>query len=307
MATQQLHPFLKGTFAWTYLGYFFAEPPPIDLLAPKSLESDNPWLVAAAVLEHAKRGNHRYVPRLRAYFHAGSQMGPERAAIHLTGDAGLESDLPVIQTLLEKGSDEFRAYAAEAAVLAGRLWLAPSMLEAWKMVTSHGHHETIGYSLSSLLEAPGGPIASQAGSFNLPPDAAAALKNPVLRDMAQRQAADKPITEFETVVQNRFDELRGQFGDHAVLWRGQPFSIPILAEQMYALVRDPSKGTIHGLFIPMRHKFESATGINCSDCFRKGVLQPLNAAAVLESFLDSEAIAQYEPGVRYFFGHKIPD
>lgn len=307
MTKHQPLPFLRGTFAWSFLGYFFAERPPMNLLAPEVLASDNPWIVLAAVLEHAKRGDHSYVARLRKWFHSGGEGCPDRAYIHLTGDAGREADLQALPPLMEQGPDPLRAYAAEAAVMAGRLWLVRPMLEAWKRVSSLAHHETIGYALSSLLEAPGGPIAINAGSYNLPPDAIAHLKNPALRALAERRAAEEPVTEFELQVGSRFDELRGQLGAGAAVWRGQLFSVPLLAEQMYDFVRDPAAGRLQGSFIPMRHRSEAATGINLSECFENGVLQPLNAAAVLETFLESEAPAQFEDGVRYFFGHRIPD
>jgi hypothetical protein len=35
--------------------------------------------------------------------------------------------------------------------------------------------------------------------------------------------------------------------------------------------------------------------------------QRLQMAATLEDFLRSDPSARYEPGIRYFFGHRIPD
>lgn len=307
MAKHGPPPFLRGTFAWSFLGYFYAERPPVDLLAREALTSDDPWLVLAAVLERAKRGDHSHLPRLRASCRVEGGKGPERACIHLMGDAGREADLPALQTLLEQGPDPLRAYAAEAAVLAGRLWLVPPMLEAWKRVTTRAHHETIGFAISSLLEAPGGPIARHAASYPTDPALASHLANDAMRALAERRAAEERADEFESQVRARFDELRGRLGDRALLWRGEPFSVSRLAEQMYALVRDPASAPLHGSFIPMRHKLEAATGLNCSDCFENGALRPLNAAALLETFLESDSPARYEQGVRYFFGHRIPD
>jgi hypothetical protein len=307
MADYQPLPFLKGTFAWSFLGYSYAERPPLNLLEPDALSSDNPWIVIAAVLERAKRGDHNSIPRLQAFFQASTRKGPEHASIHLTGDAGREADLAALQVVLEKGPDPLRAYAAEAAQMAGRLWLIPSMLTAWKRVISRANHETIGFAISSLLESPGGPIATSAGIYNADPTVASKLGNPAMRAMAERHAGEQSVTEFEQQVQARLEALRREFGDRAILWRGQLFNVRVLAEQMYALVRDPAARPLHGLFIPMRHKFEAATGINCSGCYRNGALQPLNAEALLETYLGSEASTKYEDNVRYFFGHRIPD
>jgi hypothetical protein len=307
MAGHEPFPFLKGTFAWSFLGYSYAERPPFNLLEPDALSSDNAWIVIAAVLERAKRGDHTYIPRLQAYFQTTTRNGPEHASIHLTGDAGREADLAALQLVLEKGPDPLRAYAAEAAEMAGRLWLIPSMLEAWKRVISRSNHETIGFAISSLLESPGGPIAKNAGIYNVDPTVASKIGNPAMRAMAERHAREQSVTEFEQEVQARLESLRREFGDRALLWRGRPFNVRVLAEQMYALVRDPAARPLHGLFIPMRHKFEAATGIDCSGCFRNGTLQPLNAEALLEAYLASEASTKYEDNVRYFFGHRIPD
>ncbi|AVO59676.1 hypothetical protein [Pseudomonas chlororaphis] len=307
MTQYQQPSFLKGTFAWTYLGYFFAERPPIDLLAPTVLSSADPWLIVAAVLEHAKRTNHSHIPRMSAYCEFNGGQGFEIAAMQLIGDAGRETDLSILQAALEYGSDSTRAHAANAASMTGRLWLVPFMLEAWKCVTSRDHHEIIGNAISLLLEAPGGLIAQHAGSYNLDPNILTRLKNPEMLEMTKQRIAKQTATDFEMQVLTRFDELRKQFDEHTVLWEGEPFSVSRLAKKMYALVSDPAAGPLHGLFIPMRHKFEATTGINCSGCYRNGVLQPLNATAILEVFLDSNASTQYEDGVRYFFSHRIPE
>jgi len=61
MTKFEIPPFLIGTTSWSFLGYFYAERPPIDLLTSNALASDNPWIALAAVLEHAKRGVFDYI------------------------------------------------------------------------------------------------------------------------------------------------------------------------------------------------------------------------------------------------------
>ncbi|MEZ4271726.1 MAG: hypothetical protein R3C68_09935 [Myxococcota bacterium] len=60
-------------------------------------------------------------------------------------------------------------------------------------------------------------------------------------------------------------------------------------------------------FFNYRHKFEVATGIDCSEMFYERMPQPLVAAKIVEEFLESPDVDKYEDGVRYFFGHRIPD
>ena len=307
MAKYEIPLFMKGTTAWSFLGYAYVEQPPIDLLGPSALDSENPWIVLASVLEHAKKGNFDYLHRLPTWFHSGNGQGPDRACVHLSADAGCQTDLDKLQVLLEDGPDELRAYAAEAAVFVGRLWLVPAMLDAWKRVSSQGHHDTIGFAISSILESPGGAIAEEAGLYNIDPNVFQRLENPEAKDLAQRMGAEDPeVTEFEARVRERLSKLRSEFGNEVSLWQGRPFNVRALAEQMYALVRSPSSGPLHGHFIQMRHKLEAVTGIDCSNCYKRGVLQPLAASAFLEAILDGELLSQYESGVRYFFGHRIP-
>jgi hypothetical protein len=57
-----------------------------------------------------------------------------------------------------------------------------------------------------------------------------------------------------------------------------------------------------------RMVFEATTGVSCRAFFdSNGKLQHLAATAVIEEFLDSRDAARFVPGVRYFFGHRVPD
>ena len=308
MIKHKIPSFMKGTTSWSFLGYFYAQQPTIELTSSETLTSSNPWIVLASILEHAKKGDFTKIPYLRTLFHTSKVLGPDRASIHLTGDAGLGGDLLALQTLLEEGPDHLRAYAAEASVLSGQLWLVPYMLEAWKSVKSRAHHETIGFAISSLLEMSGGNIAAKAGSYRLPADTTSRLEGFKQRSMPIRPADsdEKDPDSFESIVIDRLNELRFKHAEGVALWQGQPVNVRALADQMYNLVRNTSALSIHGLFIRMRHKFEAVTGIDCSECYQNGILQPLRAAALFESIFETGILAQYEPGVRYFFNHRIP-
>ena len=48
----------KGTFYWDNLGFFYSDSPPINLLSKEALASEDPWIVLAATLEFAKKGEH---------------------------------------------------------------------------------------------------------------------------------------------------------------------------------------------------------------------------------------------------------
>jgi hypothetical protein len=53
---------------------------------------------------------------------------------------------------------------------------------------------------------------------------------------------------------------------------------------------------------------EANTGLDCRGFYdRDFMLRPLAAAAIVEDFVESGEANKYLPGVRYFFGHRIPD
>ncbi|OBU66494.1 hypothetical protein A9K58_12110 [Stenotrophomonas maltophilia] len=57
----------------------------------------------------------------------------------------------------------------------------------------------------------------------------------------------------------------------------------------------------------LRRRFECATGIDCSCFYQERVFRPMHASALLEAFLEDSDAGGFESGVRYFFGHRIPD
>jgi hypothetical protein len=308
MTNHRAPAFLDGTFFWMEHGFFAAGPPPIDLLSPAALNSDLAWVRVAAIIERAKRGDHSLIPRLREWYE-DDRNRLDRVCIVLTGAVGRKSDVVGLLDLLDRGSDPAGSFAADAAASAGYLWLVPAMLEAWRRVTSLAHHETIGFAIAELLEAPGGPIARAARGYNISPEMIAATQDPELRKLYEELAAEQESpTEFEVLVEARVAELRAQFGsDQVPVWEGELWDVRNFAEKTLQLIVGDESKRKSVTFIVHRRKFEGATGIDCRPFFRNTNFQPLEAVAILEDFLESPDAARYVPGVRYFFGHSIPD
>lgn len=100
------------------------------------------------------------------------------------------------------------------------------------------------------------------------------------------------------------DQLVALMGrDDIACLRGAPLSLADVARRML----DIASGPTTGLFAHYRLVFEAYTGWDCRHFYREHRLQKLVVAATLEDFLDSGEADRYEPGVRYFFGHRIPD
>ncbi|QRK11042.1 hypothetical protein JQX13_13790 [Archangium violaceum] len=111
---------------------------------------------------------------------------------------------------------------------------------------------------------------------------------------------------YEDRVLERYEELKRKFGtDQVILLHGERFSVVSVARR---LLRSLNGSDFERAKRPFyRRRFEASTGIDCSPFYKDGEFQPLTAAAILEDFLESPEAARYEEGVRYFFGHRIPE
>ena len=115
--------------------------------------------------------------------------------------------------------------------------------------------------------------------------------------------------EFESIdgycgmVDRTWKELADRFGTTDLyIWLGEPTSVRRMAKVIIAKAREPY------FSFEIRHKFEASTGINCSAFYKADQsFQPLSAAAIAEDFLNSPRAAQFVDGMRYFFGHPLPD
>jgi hypothetical protein len=111
---------------------------------------------------------------------------------------------------------------------------------------------------------------------------------------------------FEELVMGRFEALRVQVQspDRVTFVEGEPITLTRVAEKALARIRTGED--VEEIAIA-RTWLEAATGKDLSDFYRDGLLQNLRAAAMMESLLESGILDDFEPGVRYFFGRRIPD
>jgi hypothetical protein len=111
---------------------------------------------------------------------------------------------------------------------------------------------------------------------------------------------------FEQRVMGRHAALCAMVSDPrwATVWEGRPLSLQEMAHK--ALARIEQGQDIEEIALA-RTWIEAATGQDLSDWYSDCLLQPLNAAASVESLLESRALEAFTPGYRYFFGRKIPN
>lgn len=272
-----------GVFEWDALGYHLSAKPSIDLMLPAALDHTNPWFVLAAVLARAKHGRFEELPRLMDRIDRHRELTFWRACFDLLGDAG--SSL-VQRQLIDRCEENlfvnkdlaYQTHVPKSLSCSMLLWTAPEMMEIY--LASRARKETgfITVFLSRLLEPQFGPIA----------------------------LATAPDDQYREIVINSCKRLADQLGtDQCPILYGQRFSIVGLAKRLHDSLK--SSEATPTTIMRDRHIFEAQTGIDCSSFYDEEELQPLTATAVLEEFLDGPDIENYEDGVRYFFGHRIPD
>ena len=110
------------------------------------------------------------------------------------------------------------------------------------------------------------------------------------------------IDEYVSTVMLHYHRIADKLGTIRVcVSRGEKFSVLRFAEHAINDARKPYFRS------KLRRKFEAATGNNCTAFYKNGFFEPLVASAILEEFLQSSQVEKYIEGVRYFFGHRIPE
>jgi hypothetical protein len=272
--------YVQGTFEWDNLGYHFALEPP-SLPDPTTLPAEDVWGILASTFRFATRGDWRGLPRLIGCLDRSSNALIWQACADLLGDAA--SPALLRQTLRQYEQAEprpdaplFEEHLAFSLHQSGLLWTVPVLLEFFLRRRDRKESKIIASLLSHMLEDDIGPVA----------------------------LANLPEPDYRRLVLEQFDELKQKHGTEGVsILNGQLRSPTSLAERLLADTRQP-----HTTWISYnRHLLEAITGIDCRSFYQNRGVQPLAAAAFLEETLESGVLSKYAPGVRYFFGHRIPE
>ncbi|MDX8533965.1 hypothetical protein RFM41_22635 [Mesorhizobium sp. VK25A] len=305
MAGAALPSFLHGTFDWRFRGLTFAREPPEGLLSRASLNDSNPWIVLATVVQLARQGDHTHVPVLSRYYEDRDVPALSRTSLLLTGDLATSSDLKLLQQALRSVSPLTRMHAAEGAALCGHLWLVADMLNAWENAEDVNDHEVIGYKISELLEEPGGPLETYAGTFSFRNVDQLIADMPGLKEVEKelRLLAEGPV-EFVEQTRKTYRAVRKRIDDQNLfVSEGKIWSMESFINRLMVEISKEVPPT----FYNYRHRFEAYTGIDCTNFFRGGSSDRLAIIATIEEFLESGSIDTFLPGQRYFNSHPIPN
>lgn len=246
----------------------------------RTVESyDCPWELWVATLSRARKGDVSWVPNLLDVYQKSQDPVLDRQCAYLIGDAAPGSMVAQIRDLIAASlipgdayDPQFSTDMAYVLFSGMRLGDIPLMLDIYQDGIGYEGTEIIEVYMSRLL----GDVYLDGEASSLESDS-----NTVRKRYAQL------ISEYDT-------------GD-LLIWNGRPFSVPDFSRSAVADIQSISTP------ITWRHTFESATGIDCRAFFEGGVFQPLAAVVTVEEFLNGPELARFKPGVRYFFGHPIPE
>jgi hypothetical protein len=272
-------PFEFDGIDWEGGGYFGCPQLSAQALAT-ALQSPDPWQVWLGILNEAKQGDFTNIAALFDLYQETEDPVLRELCYTLLGDAGpADSISRVVRELQQPANPLYYELALDCCdVLATRGMLADvsTIMAAYRRLATIKDADIIPVYLSNLLE----------------PE----------YDLISDQSNFSSLDEYEAAVATRAGELKVLFGaDQALVFKGERAGVKTLANQLLKALQRPN------FPIVFRQRFEASTGIDCTGFYQKGFLQPLSAAAIMEAFLDSPDINKYEDGVRYFFGHRIPD
>jgi hypothetical protein len=259
---------------WEGRGYAAFTAPPAGPGRPDEGDED-PWLLWVTALDKARRGDFSKVPPVLE----ASDESPDpvfvQSSYYLLGDAGPDPCFPGIVENAEMPSDTDRViWSCNALMERGRLADIPILLEAY---LRHSGNQDAGIIALYIHDMLGREDLIDPGEF-------------------------ESLAAYRDAVISAHQGLLDQFGTDAVcIYRGERFHVPRMARAILDALHQPH------FRMSARRKFEAVTGIDCSEFYREKRLQPLTAATIVEEFLESPEVEKYEEGVRYFFGHRIPD
>jgi hypothetical protein len=276
---------MKGSFDELGLDFtgpgFFADSISQDSPKFRANRHASQWLRWQQVFSQARNGNFRETHQLIDIYESGD-AGLEGVCYILLAYAGTAKTLRNMMQLVSDRKVDYLAAVdfCEAIAMAGSLSAAPAVLNAFVGMWRKGFSEIemIPHRLSDQLEAESGPIDE--------PERIPTIEN------------------YQSLVMGRIEELRQRFKtDQVWLFHGELAGVVPLAQ---LILRSIAKKDFMEMET-LRERFEASTGIDCRPFYKKTAFQPLTAAAIVEKFLESPEATKYETGVRYFFGHRIPD
>ena len=297
-------PYLRHSFLESGYGLHFATPPPTDVADLRHLAGNEPWRVLACALANLQQGRFDVSRRLVGLMHEARDADVWNACATLLSYAAPYSVIRELEAAAEKllepvnHSPYSRRYFCEVLACSAGAWGVPHLILHYRELTDRRVEAEVEYYISQVLETEPGPISRGPRvlweSNGLPPP---------FEESTPVFLTEEYLTQLEETFQELVSSQK--LYEQETLVEGERLNIRGVAQRLLTRVRT---GAHPDRIEVGRMLLEATTGLNCRAFFDdSGRLQNLTAAAIIEDFLDGGDADRYQPGVRYFFGHRIPD
>lgn len=289
------------TFVPSGTPFHFTKPPPVDVGSWANLSSDDPDAVVCAALARAQAGEllqTRHLVRLMrqndlAWVWSNCAALLAHAAPRVVLDEWLETFLREI-TASDGATIE---WIIEVLAETTEVRTIPAIIDLHRRMTPADRLHYCGAvkRLSFMLEPEKGEVFAGPADLLLNPD----------HEVWEDDEWSLDFSPYEAMLLERARELETRLSPGAsATFRNEPLSLPKLAEFALAKVR---RNKDSEMLATIRMLLEAYTGRDMRGFYRLEdyKLDPLAAAAMLEDMLESGELERFEPGVRYFFGHRI--
>jgi hypothetical protein len=284
---------LRGTFQQRGNGFHFAAPSPQDLTDPRYLQSSDPYEVLACVLANLQQGRFDVATVPMRLLQTMDVPGLWVACTALIGFAAPMRELRrFVEQTIPTTAGARRYYMCEMAMSSGGRWAPDVILGSYSSVTDADLSRFLSYALSWLIEEE--PALIWDG-----PDVVAHEADPFIDD-------EPDLAGYTSVVRAQFVALSERIGnDRSVVAEGGVLSI---ADVCRRLLTRLERGEYPDRIEKARMLIEATTGLDCRRMFSSdGRVQPAAGIVLITRFLESGLAETFEPGHRYFFGHKVPE
>ena len=289
-----------ATALWGFgSGFQFTAEPPSGIERQAHLFSDRPEDILGCVLANFQGGNFEVASALLPLLQRDDSAYVWSAATHLLAYGAPQPHVRQFFDWARELPDDISRYeACSAALMAGNLWAVEPALEVYAGLSDPSVRDFLAADLSWVLEqTPGevfaGPTPIEAEEYGSP--SYLLVSPPPVEHASYAQS-----------VMARHASISAQTSAQELLIaEGSPINLTDIARRLLARVTSeevPSARIEQAWWM-----FGAMTGVDCREFFTtEGHLKRLTAAAILEEYLDSGAAERFEPGVRYFFGHRVP-
>ncbi|WP_181197383.1 hypothetical protein [Enhygromyxa salina] len=175
------------------------------------------------------------------------------------------------------------------------LWTAPVIFDLYRGIEDKLKYSSACFMLSRLLEPEWGPVFEGPKEIPPQPDEPDWYIPPKEYDFASHLEATKA----------KIDEVMASIPAHLCVWGGRVLELENVAREAIVHIRERREPDIT---YTHRMVLEAYTGCDLTGFYLdNGRHDTLAAIAMLEQLLETGNLDQYEPGVRYFFGRRVPD